>query len=135
MLMQLAQCLSHVSSLPPNFTIAIFINLSYINSARWQAYKVPGTKLKSEDKSKNKSNNLVKEAKKLKIVVKHGNSGWKETVLEKYGKLFPIWKVGRGKRQVAKIEGAYTKPHLLSAHSPWLFFSATIILWIENNKV
>lgn len=67
----------------------------------------------------------MKEAKKLKIVVKHGNSGWKETVLEKYGKLFTIWKVGRGKRQVAKIEGAYTKPHLLSAHSPWLFFSAT----------
>lgn len=30
---------------------------------------MPGTMLKSEDKNENKSNNLVKESKKLKIVV------------------------------------------------------------------
>lgn len=134
MLMQSAQCLSHVSSLPLNFIIAIFINVSYINSARWQAYKMPGTMLKSEDKSKNKSNNLVKKAKKLKIVVKHGNSGWKKIVLEKYGKLFPRWKVGRGKRQVVKTAGAHTKPHLLSAHSPWLFFPATYNCGLKTTK-
>lgn len=63
---------------------------------------MPGTMLKSEDKNENQSNNLVKESKKLKIVVNMVTQDERKQFWKNTGRNFLDEKLAEGKGKWSK---------------------------------